>query len=90
MKQVATKKKGKAGAGDLAKKLGFSSDDRRLKTVPLDWSEVSAALDPRATNLRTLRARLDARGDLAASLLSGTTRLEPALSALAALAPSRG
>lgn len=59
-------------------------------STPLDWSEVSAALDPRATNLRTLRARLDARGDLAAPLLSGTTRLEPALSALAALAPSRG
>lgn len=56
-------------------------------STPLDWSEVSPSLDPRATNLRTLRARLDARGDLAAPLLAGTARLEPVLAALAALAP---
>lgn len=55
-------------------------------STPIEWSEVTPALDPRATSLRTLRARLDARGDLAAPLLRGAARLEPALAALAALA----
>jgi bifunctional non-homologous end joining protein LigD len=44
-------------------------------STPLTWSEVTPALDPRAFNLRSLRARLDAHGDLAASLLAGTGRI---------------
>jgi bifunctional non-homologous end joining protein LigD len=38
-------------------------------STPLAWDEVTPSLDPKAFNLRTLRARLDAKGDLAAPLL---------------------
>jgi bifunctional non-homologous end joining protein LigD len=48
-------------------------------SAPIEWSEVSYMLDPKAFNLRTMRARLDAKGDLATPLLSGTARLLPAL-----------
>jgi bifunctional non-homologous end joining protein LigD len=52
-------------------------------STPLRWDEVTPALEPRALGLRTLRARLDAHGDLAAPLLAGTGRLAPALARLA-------
>ncbi len=53
-------------------------------STPITWDEVTPRLDPKAYNLRTLRARLDARGDLAAPLLAGTTRLDRALAQLQA------
>jgi DNA ligase D-like protein (predicted polymerase) len=46
-------------------------------SAPIEWSEVTPKLDPKAYNLRTMRARLDAKGDLTAPLLSGTVRLGP-------------
>jgi bifunctional non-homologous end joining protein LigD len=46
-------------------------------SAPIEWSEVTPKLDPKTYNLRTMRARLDAKGDLATPLLSGTVRLAP-------------
>ena len=40
-------------------------------STPIDWSEVHDGLDPSAFNLRTMLARVDARGDLLAPVLSG-------------------
>jgi bifunctional non-homologous end joining protein LigD len=52
-------------------------------STPLDWSEVDASLDPKSFTLRTLRARLDAKGDLAASLSApSSARLAPAIEKL--------
>ena len=48
-------------------------------STPIGWDEVTPKLDPRAFTLRTLRARLDARGDLTAELLQGTIKLDRAL-----------
>jgi bifunctional non-homologous end joining protein LigD len=58
-------------------------------STPLAWSEVDHALSPRAFSLRTMRARLDRVGDLAAPLVSGTVRLQQALARLSASAPDR-
>jgi DNA ligase D-like protein (predicted polymerase) len=52
-------------------------------SAPLAWSEVDASLDPKAFNLRTMRARLDAKGDLAAALTRPGVRLDQALKKLA-------
>lgn len=53
-------------------------------STPIAWSELSATLEPRAFNLRTLRARLEAKGDLAAPLLGPGVSIEKALAKLAA------
>lgn len=47
------------------------AEDGAPVSTPLDWSEVTEALDPSAFNLRTILARVDARGDLLAPLLRG-------------------
>lgn len=51
-------------------------------STPIGWDEVTPSLDPKRLTLRTLRARLDARGDLASPLLAGTARLDQALAKL--------
>ncbi|MEJ7603214.1 MAG: hypothetical protein WKG01_35330 [Kofleriaceae bacterium] len=51
-------------------------------STPIRWDEVTPKLAPRAFTLRTLRSRLDAHGDLTASLLTGTSRLDRALAQL--------
>ena len=51
-------------------------------STPLTWSEVTRTLSPRAFTLRTMRARLDKVGDLAAPLTQGTTQLAGALGKL--------
>jgi len=56
--------------------------DRAPVSTPIAWDEVSQALAPGDHNLRSVRARLDARGDLAAPLRAGTARLERALAQL--------
>jgi bifunctional non-homologous end joining protein LigD len=66
----------------LALAYSLRAADRAPVSAPLAWSEVDAKLDPKALNLRTMRARLDAKGDLAAPLLRGDARLERALATL--------
>ncbi len=39
-------------------------------SMPLDWSEIQKGLDPTSFNLKTLRQRLDAKGDMAAPLFA--------------------
>lgn len=51
-------------------------------STPLDWDEVGPTLDPRRFTLRTIRQRLDQRGDPGAALLRGTVSLAPALARL--------
>lgn len=51
-------------------------------STPIGWDEVGKQLVPRTHCLRTLRARLDARGDLAAPLLGRGAALAPALAQL--------
>ena len=53
--------------------------DQAPASAPVTWSEVNERLDPRAFNLKTLRARLDAKGDLFASALNGKTDLKTVL-----------
>lgn len=68
------------GAGKLlVVPYSLRARDGAPVSTPLAWSEVTSDLDPRAFTLRTLRARLDARGDLAASLLHGSGRIDAAL-----------
>jgi len=51
-------------------------------SAPIEWSEVSAKLNPRDFNLRSMRARLDRKGDLAIPLISGHSMLRPAIEKL--------
>ncbi len=53
--------------------------DRAPVSAPIAWSEVNERLDPRAFNLETMRARVDSKGDLFASALSGSTDLKTVL-----------
>jgi len=57
--------------------------DRAPVSAPLDWSEVTADLDPRVWNLRTMMDRVARWGDLAAPLLQGRAQLAPVLRRLA-------
>lgn len=71
-------------AKTLVAPYSLRAADSAPVSTPITWDEVTPALQPRAWNLRTLRARLDARGDLATPLLAGTTRLDRALAQLRA------
>jgi bifunctional non-homologous end joining protein LigD len=51
-------------------------------STPIRWSEVGPSLDPRAFNLRSIRARLDAHGDLFAGVLRGGPDIRPLLARL--------
>lgn len=53
-------------------------------SAPIRWAELSASLEPRSFNLHTLRARLDAVGDLAQPLLGPGVSIRAALAKLAA------
>jgi bifunctional non-homologous end joining protein LigD len=56
--------------------------DGACVSAPLGWSEVTPALVPSAFSLRTMRARLDAKGDLFAPALKGRVQLAPVLAKL--------
>jgi DNA ligase D-like protein (predicted polymerase) len=71
-------------AKTLVAPYSLRAADGAPASTPIGWDEVTPALAPRSWNLRTLRARLDARGDLAAPLLAGTTQLDRALAQLRA------
>jgi bifunctional non-homologous end joining protein LigD len=61
--------------------------DRAPVSCPLRWDELTPALDPRALDLRAIRARLDRHGDLAAPVLGPGVALADALARLASLRP---
>nr|HEX4313039.1 non-homologous end-joining DNA ligase [Kofleriaceae bacterium] len=56
--------------------------DGATVSTPLRWDELDASTPPGAFTLRTVRARLDRHGDLAAPLRAGTARLDAALAQL--------
>jgi DNA ligase D-like protein (predicted polymerase) len=51
-------------------------------STPLEWGEVTKKLDPKVFGFRTMRARLDAKGDLAAPITEGTAQLAKAIARL--------
>jgi bifunctional non-homologous end joining protein LigD len=56
-------------AKTLVAPYSLRAADGATVSTPIAWSEVSMKLDPKKFNLRTLRDRLDAKGDLAAALV---------------------
>jgi len=71
-------------AKTLVMPYSLRAADGATVSTPIGWEEVSVALRPRELTLRTVRARLDERGDLFAPLLSGTARLDRAIAQLRA------
>ena len=51
-------------------------------STPIRWSEVTESLKPSAFTLRTVRARIDAHGDLFAGVLKGGPDIRPLLAQL--------
>ncbi len=51
-------------------------------STPIRWSEVGPSLDPKVFNWKTIRARIDARGDLFAGVLRGGPDIRPLLARL--------
>ncbi len=51
-------------------------------STPVSWAEVTPSLEPKSFTLRTIRARLDARGDLFSGVLGGSFQLAPVLTRL--------
>jgi bifunctional non-homologous end joining protein LigD len=73
-------------AKTLVAPYSLRANDGAGVSTPLAWDELTPSLSPRDLNLRTLRARLDRHGDLAASLLAPGARLDAALAQLRAQA----
>jgi DNA ligase D-like protein (predicted polymerase) len=69
-------------AKTLVSPYSLRASDGATVSTPITWDEVSTQLAAKTFNLRTLRARLDKYGDLAAPLLDGTAQLAPALAKL--------
>lgn len=56
-------------AKTLVAPYSLRGTDGATASTPIAWSEVGKTLDPKQFTLKTLRARLDAKGDLAAALV---------------------
>jgi len=69
-------------AKTLVSPYSLRASDAAPVSTPITWDEVTPKLDAKAFNLRTLRQRLDARGDLAEPLLNGSAELAGALAKL--------
>jgi bifunctional non-homologous end joining protein LigD len=69
-------------AKTLVAPYSLRASDAAPVSTPIAWDEVTTDLSAKTFNLRTLRARLDARGDLAEPLLDGVAQLAPALAKL--------
>jgi bifunctional non-homologous end joining protein LigD len=69
-------------AKTLVSPYSLRASDAAPVSTPITWDEVTTKLNAKAFNLRTLRQRLDARGDLAEPLLNGSAQLAPALAKL--------
>lgn len=69
-------------AKTLVAPYSLRASDAAPVSTPITWDEVTTKLAAKTFNLRTLRARLDAKGDLAEPLLDGRAQLAPALAKL--------
>ncbi|HEY0250425.1 MAG TPA: non-homologous end-joining DNA ligase [Kofleriaceae bacterium] len=56
-------------AKTLVAPYSLRAADGATVSTPLEWAEVTRKLDPKQLTLRTLRSRLDRKGDLAAALV---------------------
>lgn len=69
-------------AKTLVAPYSLRAADQAPVSTPIGWDEVGPSLVPKSFNLRTLRARLDKKGDLSAPLRAGTAQLDKALAQL--------